>query len=152
MSVKLSGTMFILLILISGCTQKPEPKEPPTEIPKGILVNEIPAEADIMFDSIRYVLQDLDCLDENYYLKDRFIHDPLCNPKIYVSSGHSASRQLYYMDLETKEATQVTNTDCSFIHGQVLKGRKSLMVHAACSDTNGDGIIANDDESELYKV
>jgi hypothetical protein len=144
--------IVIALILVSGCAQKSEPKEPPAEIPKGILVKEIPAEADLMFDSIRYVLQDEACLDENYYLKERFIHDPLCNPKIYVSAGYSASRQLYYMDLETKEVTQVTNTDCSFVHGQVLNGRKNIMVHAACSDTNGDGIIANDDETELYII
>ena len=63
-----------------GVEETPNPPEetpePPAETPKGILVNEIPEETDILFVSMRYVLNDLACLDERYEVKTNFLNDP----------------------------------------------------------------------------
>ena len=63
--------VLAVLVLASGLKDdKEDPdnftKEPPTEIPEGILVDEIPDDADIIFVSIRYVFRDPAFLDENY--------------------------------------------------------------------------------------
>ena len=46
-------------------------KMPPLQ-PKGILVNEIPEEMDIIFDSVRYVISDPACLDDDKAVKTCF--------------------------------------------------------------------------------
>ena len=77
----------ILVIVLSGCPQAPDTQtpapaptpspdptpapQPPTPIPKGILVDEIPAGADIIFTSIRHALNELECLDESYEVNVR---------------------------------------------------------------------------------
>jgi len=135
----------------AGCLQQEESveKEPPAEIPRGILVDEIPQGADIIFTSIRYILSDLDCLDDNYDLKDNFITDPDCNYKIYTSGKLATPRQLFTMDLETEQVIQLTNNDCFFITSQVVNST-TIMALAACFDTDSNGLINEDDELELY--
>ncbi len=142
----------LILILLSNCEPVDErpAKDPPTELPYGILIDEIPAEADVLFASIRYVLNTLPCLDDKYYLKDNFILDADCNPAIYAPGGGLAiPRQLYYFDIESKTATQITNTEFAYFGAQAVNNT-TLMVHAAVADDNGDGLINERDESELY--
>ena len=81
---------------------------PPTPIPHGVLLPEIPHNMDIIFDSIRYVLNDPACLDENYAVDRNFINLPGCNALIYDSEddGLASPRQLFAMDLETGEVAQ----------------------------------------------
>ncbi len=144
--------LLVLMILTGGCLPQEDPakNQPPSEIPKGILVDEIPQGADIIFTSIRYVLSDIDCLDEDYNLKENFINDPKCNRKIYTSDGGLASpRQLFTMDLETGQVVQLTNNDCFFITAQVVN-TTTIMALAACSDTDSNGLINEQDETELY--
>ena len=149
--------VVILIIFIGSCQKQDtadlsqtEVKQPPKEIPEGILANEIPQGADIIFTSIRYVLGELACLDVNYDLKENFILDPECNSKIYSSEGRlAAPRQIFTMDLETGEVIQITNTDCFYINAQVINA-KTIMTLAACSDTDGNGIIDERDDADLY--
>ncbi|MCP4612804.1 MAG: hypothetical protein GY845_29265, partial [Planctomycetes bacterium] len=152
--------LLVLSLLIVGCdkeeTNRPaiaQPtKEPPTPIPKGILINEVSADADIIFSSIRYVLNDMACLDDDYELKDKFIQQPECNKLVYDSEGGlGASRQLFTLDIETGEAVQITNTDCFFVNGQVVDST-TIMTNAICEDTNGDGKINEQDNPNLYLI
>ena len=155
----LIGIMAITILLISGCFEErgqPEPVEdklpeqPPSELPKGVLINEIPENADIIFDSVRHVLYDPDCLDDKYELKSNFINDPDCNKIIYTSEGRLAPlKQLFTMDIETGNVVQITNMDCFFITGQVIDS-KTIMVSAICSDTDHNGKINDQDSPELY--
>jgi hypothetical protein len=151
----LIGIMIIEIILISGCVeQQPDTIEnhtkPPPELPQGVLVNEIPENADIIFDSVRHVLSGPDCLNEKYELKPNFINDPDCNKMIYTPEGGLAPlRQLFTMDLETGNVLQIINMDCFFITGQVVTS-KTLMVNAICSDTDNNGKINDKDNPELY--
>ena len=157
--------LLMVIIILAGCGEQssapesvtkleeevsPVKKEPPAEIPKGILIDRIPENADVMFNSIRYVLSDIACLDKNYDLKENFINDPDCNRKIYAPGGVLASpRQLFVMDIESGEVVQITNTDCFIISGQVVDAT-TVMIHAACFDTDSDGMINEKDEIELY--
>lgn len=148
--------LFIITALASGCVQQ-EPasntethKQPPEEIPKGILVKEVPQNADIIFTSVRYVLQDSSCLDENYELKENFITDPGCNREIYAPGGRLAlPRQLFTIDLETGQVVQLTNNNCFFITAQVIDST-AIVALAACSDTDNNGLVDEQDEAELY--
>ncbi|NYZ77285.1 hypothetical protein H0O02_03140 [Candidatus Micrarchaeota archaeon] len=160
--------LLFAVVLLCGCTQQETPevqhpvqppaagpeepiaREPPQQLPEGVLVGEIPADADVIFSSMRYVLNDPACLDGNYELKGNFINDADCNRKIYASDGQLASRkQLFVMDLGTEHVTQITNTGCHFIGGQAVDS-KTIMANAACSDTDGDGRINDKDAAELY--
>jgi hypothetical protein len=154
------NTLIIFLVfvaLIIGCVPQENPavpateeKKPPPEMPQGILVNEVPEGADIIFTSIRYVLSDIACLDDNYDLKENFINDPECNRMIYTPDGGLASpRQLFSLDLETGRVVQLTNNECFFITAQVVNAT-TIMALAACSDTDGNGLINEQDEIELY--
>lgn len=157
------GLLIILLalsVLIVSCangeTNEPataQPtKAPSTPIPKGILIKQIPANADVIFSSIRYVLDDMACLDNDYELKPKFIQDPDCNGLVYdPDGGLLASRQLFTMDIETGEAVQITNTDCFFVNGQVIDS-DTVMTIAICSDTNDDGRINEQDNPNLYLI
>lgn len=155
----LIGIMAIEIIMISGCFEEKEqpetaeerpPKPPSSELPKGVLINEIPENADIIFDSVRHVLYNPDCLDEKYELKSNFINDPDCNRTIYTPEGRLAPlKQLFTMDLETGNVVQITNMDCFFITGQVIDS-KTIMVNAICSDTDNNGKINDKDKPELY--
>ena len=124
---------------------------PPTPIPEGVLVREIPANMDILFDSIRYVLNDPACLNRDYEVDENFINLPACNALIYDPQENSlaAHRQLFALDIETGEVVQITNTDCSFLLGQAVDA-STLMTWAVCSDSDANGKINEQDESEIY--
>jgi len=166
-------SILLAAVILAGCTQQetppvqppiqapseppvepeePEPvaKEPPEELPEGILVNEIPSNADVMFTSLRYVLNDPACLDENYELKDNFINDNNCNALIYApDSQHASPFQIFVMDIDTGHVTQITNTDCFFSSAQAVDS-KTIMAPAMCSDDDGDGLINFNDKPDLY--
>jgi len=142
--------MLIMLVFVSlACSS--QGGSPPAPIPKGILIHEIPAEMDLIFDSIRYVLNDEACLDKNYQVDKNFINLPACNALIYDSQTGSlgSPRQLFAMDVDTGEVVQITNTDCSYLLGQAVDS-KTLMTWAACADTDSNGKINEKDEAELY--
>jgi len=147
----LAGILLVGIVTVSGCASQGDNQiERQPEIPHGILINEIPERMDIIISSIRYVLDDVACLDKNYNLKDNFINDADCNRKIYSPEvGLASPRQLYALDLETGDVIQITNTDHCFICGQAVDPH-TLMVNAASSDTNGDGTINDKDQMELY--
>lgn len=145
------GILFVSIIM-SGCAQQTDEQseKPPAALPKGILVNEIPETMDVIFSSIRYVLDDVACLDENLELKDNFITDTDCNKLIYSpETGLASPRQLFALDLETGNVIQITNTDYCYISGQVVDFH-TVMVNAVVSDTDNDGTITDRDQSELY--
>ena len=122
----------------------------PTPLPKGILLSEIPPDADIIFSSVRYTLDQPECLDGNFQLKERFIQDPDCNPVIYNPEGGLAiPRQLFTLDIDTGDVNQITNTNCFFVIGQVVNA-VTLMAHAMCEDSNDDGRINEQDNPNLY--
>ncbi|MCP3682392.1 MAG: hypothetical protein GY861_06840 [bacterium] len=141
-----------LVLLISGCTQE-TPKEPPTPIPKGILVDEIPANADVLFVSMRYVLNDVACLDEKYNIKKSFLNDADCNKIIYNAESNvlASPRQLYSLDVETGDVIQLTNIDCDFSSSKTIDSTR-IMAIGMCSDTDGDGIMSTNDKPEIYLV
>jgi Tol biopolymer transport system component len=156
------ASLTLFLVLIACGLQPPSGNEddltspvqgniPPTPIPNGVLIQEIPENMDIVFDSIRYVLNDTACLDENYEVDKNFINLPGCNALIYDSqdNGLASPRQLFAMDLETGEVLQITNTNCSFILGQVVDST-TLMTMAICSDTDNNGKISEKDKPEIY--
>jgi len=143
-------TSLIAILLISlACSS--QGNAPPTPIPSGVLIHEIPTNMDIIFDSIRYVLNDIACLNKNYEVDKGFINLPGCNAKIYdpEDNGLASPRQLFAMDVETGEVAQITNTDCSYVLGQVVDPT-TLMTLAICSDTDNNGKINEKDTSELY--
>jgi len=77
---------------------------------------------DLIFDSIRYVLNDPACLDKNFQVDTNFINLPQCNALIYdsVGDGLASPRQLFAMDIDTGDVLQITNTECSFALGQAV--------------------------------
>jgi Tol biopolymer transport system component len=147
-------SLAVLLIVCLACGSQggvPPTPIPPTPIPSGVLVREIPPNMDLIFDSIRYVLNDPACLDKDYEVDKNFINLPACNALIYDPQGNSlaAHRQLYALDIETREVVQITNTDCSFLLGQAVDA-STLMTWAVCSDTDHNGKTNEQDESEIY--
>ncbi len=147
-------TLLILACLIIAslaCVSQVEEKVPPTPIPEGILVSEIPAHMDLTFDAIRHVLNDSACLDKNYDVDKNFINLPDCNALIYDAEddGLAAPRQIFAMDIETGEVLQITNTDCTHIIGQAVTPT-TLMTLAVCADSDGNGKINEKDKPELY--
>jgi Tol biopolymer transport system component len=130
-----------------------EPSKPPKEIPKGILVDKIPDNADILFVSMRYVLNDLDCLDEKYEVKSNFLSDSKCLEKIYNTESNvlASPRQLYSYDIETGEVIQLTSVDYDFSSSKPIDSRK-IMAIGAGEDTDGDGIISTKDEINLFLI
>jgi Tol biopolymer transport system component len=131
----------------------PELHQPPEETPEGMLVDEIPADAEILFVSMRYVLNDLDCLDEDYEIKRNFLSDSKCLEKIYsVESNVLASpRQLYSYDIETSEVTQLTNVDYDFSSSKPVDSTRIMAVGAG-EDSDGDGIMSTSDEINLFLI
>ena len=140
-----------------GVEETPNPPEetpePPAETPKGILVNEIPEETDILFVSMRYVLNDLACLDERYEVKTNFLNDPECLEKIYDAESNvlASPRQLYAYDVETGVVTQLTNVDYDFSSSKPVDSTR-IMAIGAGDDTDGDGIISTKDEINIYLI
>ena len=140
-----------------GVEETPNPPEetpePPAETPKGILVNEIPEEADILFVSMRYVFNDLACLDEEYEVKTNFLGDPECIEKIYDAESDvlASPRQLYAYDVETGSVTQLTNVDYDFSSSKPVDSTRIMAVGAG-HDTDGDGIISTKDEINIYLI
>ncbi|MBT3316265.1 MAG: hypothetical protein HN390_16820 [Anaerolineae bacterium] len=143
--------LAFLIIASLACASQAQEKIPPTPIPEGILIHEIPERMDITFDAIRYVLNDGACLDKNYEVDKNFINLPDCNALIYDAQddGLASPRQLFAMDIETSEVLQITNTDCTHIIGQVVSPTV-LMTLAVCADTDGNGKINEKDKPELY--
>jgi Tol biopolymer transport system component len=141
---------IIAVLFISGCTQE---ALPPAEVPEGILVSGIPGNADILFVSMRYILDDSACLDNNYNVKKNFINDLACNAKIYNAELDvlAAPRQLYALDIETGETVQITNIACDFSSSKPISSTK-IMAAGMCSDTDGDGIISTKDKPEIYII
>jgi Tol biopolymer transport system component len=123
------------------------------ELPNGILIDEIPSNAEIIFVSMRYVLSDLDCLDDNYNIKKNFLNDPACLEKIFnVESNVLASpRQLYSLDIDKGEVTQLTNVNYDFSSSKPVD-EYTIMAIGAGEDTDGDGIISTSDEINLFLV
>lgn len=140
---------FSLIITLNN----EERKNPPAELPKGILVSELPENADILFVSMRYVLNDVDCLDENYEIKQNFLNDPDCIKKIYNAESNvlSSPRQLYALTIETGEVIQLTNIDCDFSSVKPVNST-TIMAIGACSDTDGDGVLSTNDEVNLFLI
>ncbi len=151
------GIVFIALILLIVVyikdSEEEELKQPPAEIPEGILVNRIPENADILFVSMRYVLNDLDCLDKNYNVKKNFVNDAACNQKIYNSEVDvlASPRQLYSLDMDTDEVNQLTNVDCDFSSSKPIDSTR-IMALGMCSDTDRDGIIGTKDKPEIHII
>jgi Tol biopolymer transport system component len=146
--------MIILVVL--GCINeepKQPPKQPPEQIPEGILVDRIPENADILFVSIRYVFNDLDCLDEDYNIKENFLNDAECNKKIYNEELDvlASPRQLYSLDIETGEVVQLTNLDCDFSSSKPIDSTR-IMAAGMCTDTDGDGVISTKDKPGIYLI
>jgi len=140
---------FIFLTVSLACSSNGG--VPPTTIPSGVLTQEIPPGMDIIFDSIRYVLNDPACLDNKYEVDRNFINLPGCNALIFdpQDNGLASPRQLFTMDLETGEVVQITNTDCFFVVGQVVDST-TLMTMAICSDTDNNGKVNEKDKPDLY--
>ena len=139
---------FLLIVSLACLSQR---SIPPTPIPGGILIQEIPANMDIIFNSIRYVLNDPACLEENFKVDKNFINLPGCNALIYdpQDDGLASPLQLFAMDLETREVVQITNIDCFFSLGQAVDST-TLMALAVCSDTDNNGKVNEKDKPELY--
>jgi Tol biopolymer transport system component len=127
--------------------------QPPAEIPEGILVDKISDDADILFVSMRYVLNDLACLDENYEIKNNFLNDPECISKIFNAESNvlASPRQLYSLDIETGEVTQLTNVNYDFSSSKPVDSTRIMAVGAG-EDTDGDGIVSTSDKINLYLV
>jgi Tol biopolymer transport system component len=128
-------------------------KEPPSEIPEGILVDEIPEDADIIFVSMRYVFNDLAFLDEDYEIKSNFLNDPECIQMIYNAESNvlASPRQLYALDVETGDVTMLTNVEYDFSSSKPVDSTR-IMAIGASNDTDGDGIISTKDEINIFLV
>ncbi len=144
---------LISLVIISGCRGSEKPGQMPQPIPPGILVDRIPENADLLFVSMRYVLQDLACLDQNFHVKENFLNDADCIEKIYDTELDllASPRQLYSLDIETGEVVQLTNLACDFSSLKAIDDRR-IMAAGMCSDTDGDGMISTNDKPEIYLV
>jgi len=144
-------SVLVVLAVVDRITR--EQKQPPAEIPGGILVDRIPENADILFVSMRYVLSDLDCLDDDYNVKRNFLNDADCNRKIYNNELDvlASPRQLYSLDVETGEVIQLTNLECDFSSSKPVDSNR-IMAAGMCADTDGDGIISTKDKPEIYLV
>ena len=147
--------IFIICVLCSSCAGVDPRLENqydsiPTLPPHGILVTEIPPEADIIFSSVRHGLGHIDCLTEDLQLKERFIQDPACNRIIYRSGGGLAlKRQLFTLDIETGNVQQITYSECFFVSGQMVDPT-TLMTLTICEDSNQDGHISDQDNPDIY--
>lgn len=144
---------LVILALIAGCSSLEKPGQKPLEIPPGILVDRIPENADLLFVSMRYVLQDLACLDENYIVKEDFLNDESCIKKIYNADLEvlASPRQLYSLNTETGETHQLTNLECDFSSLKSIDASR-IMAAGMCADTDGDGIISTNDKPEIHLV
>ena len=154
-SLIVSGFVCGLMLVASrgGCRAVDKPGQKPLEIPPGILVDRVPENADLLFVSMRYILQDLACLNSNYVVKEEFLNDPACLERIYNADAEvlASPRQLYSLDLETGETHQLTNLECDFSSSKPVDDIR-IMAAGACADTDGDGMISSNDESEIYLV
>jgi len=148
----LSLAILLITLSISACGQQTS-LEPPVPIPRGTMAKEIPTDADIIFSSIRQVLSEPECL-ENNKVKNGFINDVSCNKKFYSQEVNAIiyPKQLYALDLNTKKVTQLTNLDCSIAEAQTMSVVSStiIMASAICADTDKDGMLTDNDQKEIY--
>jgi Tol biopolymer transport system component len=142
---------MVLSLMIAALACSNQGQSPPTPIPSGILVDEIPRRMDIIFDSVRHILNDPACLDETYNVDPNFMNVPACNALIYDPQGNNLAspRQLFAMDIESGEVVQITNTDCIHVIGQLVEPTV-IMTMAICADTDASGLITESDKSEIY--
>jgi hypothetical protein len=144
-----------LLFFAAACAapEQAKPKEPPAPVPPGILADQIPEEAEILFVSMRYILDDLVCLDEGYHVKENFINDPVCNQAIYNPELNVLipPRQIYALDLDTGGVQQLTNVTCDFSSIKPIDNTR-IMAAGMCADTDGDGLISTRDEPEVHLI
>lgn len=131
-----------------------EPAEIQEPLPKGILLKSIPEEADLIFSSSRFILDDSACLDSNGKRLARPMINQTCNEAIL-----SAKQQIYVMDVDHKDCKKqncpvwrVTNLDCYITGGSVNKDKNKVLINAACADTTRDGKVSMHDEKDLYVV
>lgn len=147
--------VLVLVFALKDSTEDPAEvlKEPPAEIPVRILVSEIPEDADILFVSMRYVFKDLAFLDENYEIKRNFLNDPECIRKIYNEESNTLAspRQLYAMDVDTGNVTQLTNVEYDFSSSKPVDSTRIIAIGAS-NDTDDDGIISTKDEINMFLI
>ena len=149
---KLLIIIFVLIGLLLVINIIKEGGQPiPASIPKGISINEIPDNMDLIFDSVRHALSDPACLDSKNRVKKNYINQPDCNKAIYDSGRLAPLKQLFAMDIESGEVIQITNLDCFFVTGQAVDST-TLMANAICSDTDNNGKINDQDKPELYLI
>ncbi len=159
--MKKRSILIILVFMVTLCivsfiianNKEDEIKKPPEELPKRILVSEIPKNANILFVSMRYVLNDIDCLDENNEIKENFLNDPECIKKIYNAESNvlSSPRQLYTLNSETGEVIQLTNIDCDFSSSKPVDST-TIMAIGVYSDTDNDEVISTNDETHIFLI
>ncbi|MBU7031872.1 MAG: hypothetical protein HXS53_05040 [Theionarchaea archaeon] len=141
--------IVILALGLNGCTGTPADTSPSAG-EGGVLIHEIPPSMDILFTSIRHVLQDPACLTGRNEVKTHFLDDPECISRIYdPEKGFLTPRQLFGLDVETERVVQITDMPWFFIGGQAVDST-SIILSAACSDSNGDGILNDRDQIEIY--
>jgi Tol biopolymer transport system component len=128
-------------------------REPPVDTPKGILIDKLPEEFDIIFVSIRHVLNQVECLEDNYELKQRFLSNSECLDIIFNAESNTLAtpRQLYAYDIETDVTIQITNVDYDFSSSKPVSLTK-IMAIGAGSDTDGDGLISTNDDIDIYII
>jgi WD40 repeat protein len=125
---------------------------PPEVATQGFVVRAIPARADVIISSVRHVLGQIDCLDEQGLIEQDFISDPECRARIYAADGGLLPLpQLFALDVESGAATQLTSLPCIFASGQAVNAWV-LVANAACDNVDEDGVVGERDEFELYVV
>lgn len=144
---------LVILALSVGCQSQETQLQMPTPVPPGILVDQVPEGADLLFVSMRYVLGDPACLTEGYQVKENFLNDPDCMERIYNADLDvlASPRQLYSFDIETGTTVQLTNLECDFSSLKPIDGTR-LMAVGVCADSDGDGTISTKDKPEIYLV
>jgi hypothetical protein len=142
-------TIVGLSVILQSRKENNEADDKPTPTPEGILVKKLPAEADILFVSIRYVLKEAECLDRAYKVKENFLNDADCIQRIYDSEldNIASPRQLYSLDIDAGEVRQLTNIEYDFSSSKIIN---STMIMAIGSPfTLGEG---SSGEADIYLI
>jgi len=140
-------SIIVMIMIFCSCIHNPENSIQPGTY---ILIDTIPPTMDILFSSIRYVLEDAACMTWKDQVKENFLHDPDCSRKIYdPERGLASPRQLFALDIETGTVLQITSSPWWVVSGQAIDPT-TIVTSAACSDSNGDGIINDRDQIDIY--
>ncbi len=126
---------------------------PYSEIPKGVLIDRIPVNMDIMFTSVRGVLQQPEFYDRRGRLLENFLDDPTCNSLIYDSEDGQLvpMKQIFLMDSATGEVVQATNLDLIFIGVQAVN-ETTLVALAIGEDTDNNGKVNDQDQPDICMI